>query len=240
MTAFRVESLRTPVFYPNQDLASFTIQALEVRSKTQPLLERTVIAITSKIVSLAENRLVPKNTVNKAELIRLEADRFLGDGPFGVALTIKHGLVIPSAGIDESNSENGSYILYPEHPYESASKLWSAVREHFHLHELGVILTDSHTHPLRRGVTGIGLAHWGFRATDSKVGQPDLFGRKLQFTHINTLDALACSAVYAMGEADECCPLALIEGAPVKFSDASSAEEIRIPLEEDLYRDWLV
>jgi F420-0:gamma-glutamyl ligase len=152
-----------------------------------------------------------------------------------VSLTIKHGILIPSAGIDESNSEEGAYILFPEDPYASAEILGSALRTRFGIRRLGIIITDSHTQPLRKGVTGIGLSHWGFRATKNYVGRKDLFGREIKMTHVNALDALAVAAVYAMGETDEQRPIAVLEGTEVEFTDATSVDEIRIPVEEDLY-----
>jgi dihydrofolate synthase / folylpolyglutamate synthase len=105
------------------------------------------------------------------------------------------------------------------------------------LKELGIIITDSHTQPLRRGVTGIGIAHWGFNAVQTRVGTRDLFGRELKMTFINALDALAVAAVFVMGEGDESSPLALIEGAKVQFkSGTSTPDEVQIRWEEDLYR----
>lgn len=40
-----------------------------------------------------------------------------------------------------------------------------------------------------------------------------------------------------MGEADESSPLAIISGAKVHFKDNSSAEELYVPIDQDLYRD---
>jgi len=52
--------------------------------------------------------------------------------------------------IDESNSETDQYILYPENPFVSAENLWQGLRKHWGVEKFGVILTDSHTTPLRR------------------------------------------------------------------------------------------
>lgn len=230
MSFLRAKAIRTSIFHPGMDLNSFLAAHLagEVR-------ERSVVAVTSKIVSLAENRFVPKDSIEKMALIRRESDRFLCETSHGVTLTIKEGILIPSAGIDESNSESGHYLLYPEDPFGSTKSIYLGLKKEFGLRELGVILTDSHTQPLRRGVTGIALAHWGIRATRSLVGEEDLFGRKLKMTHVNAVDALAVSAVYAMGEAGECQPLAVLEASDLVFQELTDPSEIRIPLEEDLY-----
>ncbi|RYG66695.1 cation:proton antiporter, partial [bacterium] len=75
------------------------------------------------------------------------------------------------------------------------------LRKEFSLKNLGVVLTDSHSSPLRLGVTGLSLAHWGIRGTQSLVGAPDIFGKELKFTSVNVVDSLATMAVFTMGEA---------------------------------------
>ncbi len=194
-----------------------------------------VVAITSKIVSLAENRLVARESVSKADLVRRESDRFYGEIGHGCFLTVKHGLLIASAGIDESNSAGGEYILYPEDPYRSARELWTQLREIWNVNELAVVLTDSRTMPLRRGVTGISLSYWGFRALRNLVGQPDIFGREMRMTQMNLADGIAGAAVMMMGEAAEQTPIALIEGMDLEFTPSIPPDEIGIPYEEDLY-----
>lgn len=225
-----VHPIATSVFKVGEELDSFLISHLR-----QISLEGKVLAITSKIVSLAERQVLAAAGISKQELIRQEADFYLGSGLHGVELTIKHGILVPSAGIDESNSENGDYILYPKDPYESAKKIWLRLREAFHLKSFGLIITDSHTLPLRRGVVGIALSHWGFQATRSLVDHPDIFKRPLKFTHVNVVDSLAVMAVFAMGEANEQKPLALIGDSGVVFTDSSSSSEIKINSDDDLY-----
>ena len=110
MNALTVQPVRTRVFRTGEDLADFIVEQVP----SQCVRERMVLAVTSKIVSLSENRLVPQNEIGKAELVKRDADVFLGEIGYGCFLTIKEGLMIPSAGIDESNSENGHYILFPE------------------------------------------------------------------------------------------------------------------------------
>ncbi len=155
-------------------------------------------------------------------------------------LTIKHGLILPSAGIDESNSATDDYILYPLDPYASAKKLGEDLRARSGFNKVGVILTDSHTTSLRKGVTGVGLAHWGFRAIRSEVGREDLFGRKLKMTAVNVLDALSVAAVLTMGESSEARPIALLQYDQIEFTSSTSPDEIKIPLEEDLYGPLLL
>lgn len=223
----QVESIETPIYEKATSLVDFISEHIKNFD-----LESKILVVTSKIISVAEDRLC-NYKVPKDQLVRKEADYYLGEIGYDVHLTIKHGLLIPSAGIDESNSVDGSYILYPENPANSCRLLCQELKSKFKLKNFGVILSDSHTTPLRRGVTGIALAHWGFAGVQSKIGDQDLFGRTLKYTSINWADALAASATALMGESNECRPLALISCDEIQFQDSSS--DVSIPLEEDLY-----
>lgn len=231
MNTLAAQSIRTRVFKPNESLVDFIVEHVD----SALVKESMIVAVTSKIVSLAENRLIDKSSVSKRELIIREADENLGEMAHGSFLTIKHGLFILSAGIDESNSESDQYILYPEDPFASAEKLWRDLRNAWGLNKLGVILTDSHTTPLRRGVIGLALSHWGFRGIRDLVGSPDLFGRRMKMTTVNVADSLAGTSTLLMGEADEARPLALLYGAGVEFVDHVEKTELIMPLNEDLY-----
>lgn len=227
----QVTPIQTQIFHCGDSLADFV--ATQVPATM--IQERIVIAVTSKIVSLAERRLVPRDSIAKDKLVERESDVFFGETAFGCFLTIKEGHFIPSAGIDESNSAGGDYILYPSDPFASARALHNCLRERWGLKEFGLILTDSRTSPLRKGVTGISLAHWGFRGVKNRIGTKDLFGRELKMTVINIADALAAAAVLMMGDGNESQPLCGLSGADCEFSEESSREEVRMPLSEDLY-----
>lgn len=199
-----------------------------------------ILVITSKVVSICQGRTIAKNAISKEELIKQEADLVIkSNNTYGVHLTIKNNILIPSAGIDESNGDD-VYILYPENIQAVAENLWDYLCKKHQLKNLGVVITDSHTTPMRRGVTGIALAWCGFAPLHSYVGMPDLYGRPLRMTHINILDSLATSAVFLMGEGSEQTPFAKISEAPkIQFLDRYPNNEekksVIIPVEEDLY-----
>jgi dihydrofolate synthase / folylpolyglutamate synthase len=212
-----------------------------------PLEEGSILAITSKIISLCQERIVLKESVDdKYTLIKQEADAYLSIAEksiYDIYLTITNDILIPSAGIDESNG-NGHYILFPKDIQKTATLIWNMLRQRDKVGTLGIIITDSHTTPLRRGVTGISLGWCGFEPLYSYIGKPDIYGNDLRVTQINNLDALAAAAVLMMGEGSEQTPLALITQAPrIQFlSRPPSIEEIRsvkIPLKEDLYAPLL-
>lgn len=231
-TGLHIHPIKTRIFRAGEDLLNFVDEHIP----DHRALDGAILAVTSKIVSLAENRRVPKSSISKRNLIEREAEVVLGEIGYGSILTIKEGHFIASAGIDESNSEDGHFILYPENPFASAERLCRHLRRRAGSDNVGVLFTDSRTTPLRLGVTGISLAHWGFRGLLNKVGQKDLFGSPLQMTKVNTPDSLAATATLLMGEADEAQPLALIRWENgLEFMPETDPQELRSRLEEDLY-----
>jgi len=102
-------------------------------------------------------------------------------------------------------------------------------------------VTDSHTIPLRRGVLGISLAHYGFVPLRDYRGMVDLFGRELKMSQTNIADALAAAAVVVMGEGNEAKPLCLIKDVPwIKFiakpfKSRKPFSSFEIKTKEDLY-----
>ncbi len=232
-----IKSIKTERVVGKQDLNNFVDKYLP------KLSEKSVVVVTSKIVSLCEGRIVKSDSIDKNKLVEQEADKIIQNPDAQddrIVLTYTYHMLIPSAGIDESNS-NGNYILYPQNPFSSVKSLWAYLRQKRNLKDLGIIITDSHTTPLRRGVTGISLAWWGFKPTCSYVGALDLFGKPLRVTHINVVDALAVSAVFNMGESSECTPLAIISDIPHIMFDSNehNITEIAIDPQEDLYRPLL-
>jgi putative folate metabolism gamma-glutamate ligase len=235
----RIQPIKTHAIAPGErDL-------LAVLDRYLPALpERSVLAITSKIIAICEGRVRPLAGTDKRQLIAEEAERYLEPDPkYGVSLTLKRDMLIATAGIDESNAD-GYFVLWPRDAQREADAIRSHLAQRFGLSEVGVVVTDSRTSPLRLGVTGVALAHSGFCAFNDYVGKKDLFGRALRMTKVNVMDALATSAVLVMGEGSEGTPLAVVEELPfVEFQPrAPSAEELaalRIALEDDLYAPLL-
>ena len=117
--------------------------------------ERTVLAITSKIVSICEGRVVKLGTVEKCTLIAQEADAFLPAAlnKYHTTLTIKQGVLIPAAGIDESNGD-GYYILWPRDPQQTANAVRAYLQRRFRRTHVGVIITDKQNHAATGGGHG--------------------------------------------------------------------------------------
>ena len=191
------------------------------------LSEGSVLAITSKIISICEGRFIDINKANKQDLIEKQSEFFLpsSESKYDITLTIKNNLLVPTAGIDESNAQD-HFILWPKDPQDTVNKIREYLRGKFNLKKFGVIITDSKTSPLRWGVTGIAIAHSGFCALNNYIGKPDIFGRQLKVTKSNIMDGLAVSSVLAMGEGEEQTPMAIINDLPfVKFQSRNPTKK---------------
>ncbi len=201
--------------------------------------DRSILAITSKIVAICEERVIKIGEKNKDDLIFEESDYYLFNENYNFPITIKNNILIGSSGVDESNG-NGYYILWPKDPQIGANKIRDYLMNKFKVKNLGVLIVDSKSTPLRRGVTGISIAHSGFKALNDYVGKKDIFGRTFKSEKANIADSIASAAVVAMGEGDEQTPLSLISDLPqVEFQkfppSKEELEELSIGLEDDLY-----
>ncbi len=213
------------------------------RYVSELLREEVVLAITSKIISICQKRVVYKTVCSKEELIKREADAVV-DVAHSICLTIKDNILIPSAGIDESNG-NEVYILYPKDVQKTALSIWNYLKTKHCIKHLGILITDSNVTPMRLGVTGIALGWCGFKPLYSYVGKQDLYSNPLKVTQVNLLDALATSAVLVMGEGAEQTPMAIVNGAPkVHFltrpPTVEEEKSVKISMEEDLYSPLLM
>lgn len=223
----KVRAVKTRLFREGDDLPAF------VRAHIPKLADGSVIAVTSKIVALAEKRIALAGSDEEREkLIRSESTLALATR--WVWLTLKDGMVMANAGIDDSNAD-GKLVLLPKDSYREAAKLRSELMKAYGLSELGVLVTDSRVLPLRAGTIGIALGYAGFRGIRDYRGKRDLFGRVFAFSKLNIADSLAAAAVLCMGEGDEQRPLAVIEEAPAAFRDRVRKDELFIPLADDLY-----
>lgn len=238
-----ITAVKTRILHPPKD------NLLKVISGSiEALPEESILVVTSKVVSIWQGRCIPASRIiDKDVLVMMEAEYYLPrDFVSGkwVMHTIKDNLLIPTAGIDESNAA-GHFILWPTNPKAVARKLHQWVRKTYRVKNIGILITDSHSIPLRRGVVGISLAHYGFESLKDYRRSPDIFGKALKVSQANVPDSLAAAAVFAMGEGNEQTPLALITKVKgVKFGtrrkpSKDAFSEFSVPIKEDLYGPFI-
>src|SRR3989344_5860840 len=200
-----------------------------VLDKIKNIKDGDVLLITSKVLSIHQGRCVkisPK--VNKLDLIKKETGNLvildhLAMGNF--YLTIKNDVLAFSAGIDESNA-NGYYVLLPKNINRLLKEIRAYLINKFKIKRLGLIATDSHSYPLRRGTLGISVGFFGIQPQKNYIGKPDIFGRALKYTKTNIVDALAAIAVHLMGEGNERVPIIIVRGADVQFTNKATYQKI--------------
>lgn len=235
-----VTPVKLPLLQPPQD------DLFEALEKTYiDLKENSVVAVSSKVVAIHQGLCVDfDSVVDKDELIKKEAQLYLERdlAPHGFIMhTVKNYMLVGSAGIDESNAKN-HYILLPNKPTKFAAELHAWLSQRFGIKNLGVIITDSHSVPMRRGTMGISIASYGFKPIYDYRGKDDLFDRELKLSLSNLADGMAAAATMVMGEGSEQTPVAIIEDAKkVEFIDGpyephDPFQTFYIDPEDDLYR----
>jgi F420-0:gamma-glutamyl ligase len=208
--------------------------------------EGSVLAVSSKIIALCENGVIPESETDKEALITQESDYYLPTSfnKYGYHFAIKNDTLAGAAGIDKSNGD-GFFVLWPKDSQKAANEIRKFLAGRFGLKKVGVVVTDSTSQPLRRGTIGQLLAHSGFRGLNNYVGRPDLFGRPFVSEQANVAAGLAAAAVLAQGEGAEQTPLCLISDFPlVEFVDRdptpNELAELYIPMEDDLFAPFLL
>lgn len=104
--------VKTRIVHPPKDDITDIIDSLDVK-------DGDIIFITSKILGLHEGRTVKTSETSKENLIHSEAEASFAyvnsANGFPINLTITQNILIPAAGIDESNAD-GYYCLWPKDP----------------------------------------------------------------------------------------------------------------------------
>ncbi len=225
----QILSIQTALFHEKEKLIPFLFQHLP------KLHDGDIVAVTSKIVALAQGRVVPSSPSEKKKWLKKEGTRMIKT-PWCFVVE-KDGRWCANAGIDESNA-NGQLILLPKKPFTVAESIQKSLRSYYHLKRLGVIVTDTRSIPLRAGTIGSAVGYAGFGGLKNYIGKSDLFGRKIKMTKSNVADALSGIAVLAMGEGDEQTPLVIIRNASVEFTRRRPIKkELLMSPQSDIYRE---
>lgn len=202
-----------------------------------PLMESDCLVVTQKIVSKAENRLVPldhSDFAARAEIIESESVRVLRRRGDLVISETRHGFICANAGIDLSNVDAGFAALLPVDSDRSARRIRDSVRAEAGV-EVGVVISDTFGRPWRHGLTDVAIGVAGIAAVVDLRGGTDDRGQELRVTEVAVADEIASAAELMMGKATGV-PVAIVRGLePSWFRDGSVRELIR-PAQEDLFR----
>ncbi len=224
---------------PGEDLAGVILGAATTDDGETLLQDGDILAVTSKIVSKAEGRVVRAADREQAisdETVRVVATR---EHPGGVTRIVENrqGLVMAAAGVDASNTPDGVVLLLPVDPDASARSLCAALRERTGL-RLGVLITDTAGRPWREGQTDIAIGAAGVAVLDDLRGTTDVSGRRLDATIAAVADEIAGAADLVKGKTSGN-PVAVVRGLGQLVLDAEDAAGARLlqrPSESDMFR----
>ena len=196
-----------PEFRSGDDLAVLIGDAVAAPDH-QGLQDGDILAITSKIVSKAEGRTVvaaDREDAITSETVRVVATR-------GMTRIVQNawGQVMAAAGVDASNTPDGTVLLLPENPDASAAALCAAWRTRFGI-RIGVVITDTFGRPWREGQTDVAIGAAGLRVLDDLRGTRDASGHELHVTQPAVGDEIAAAADLVKGKANGT-PVAVVRG----------------------------
>ena len=190
-----------------------------------------------KVVPSADAEIIGKRFHMRpkiAEIILRESDLIFG-GISGFVITSSDNIMAPNAGIDKSNTQNGTVVLYPNESYLVAEHLRRKFLLMYNVH-IGIIIIDSRLMPGRRGTVGVALSCSGIEPTSDLRGNKDLYGNALKVTFQAVADNLASIANLKMGEGSDLIPCVLIRDSNVKLTNRKVQEnEMTIPYEQCVY-----
>ncbi len=204
---------------------------------TMALLDGDLVVVTSKIVSKSEGRVVSvgPDDADKVRLVEGEARRVIRRrGTLRITET-HHGFVNANAGIDLSNTDEGTAVLLPVDPDRSARRLRGDIGRRLGV-EVGVVITDTFGRAWRQGVCDVAIGSAGVTALLDLRGTRDANGRLLEATEVAIADEVAAAANLVMGKAAST-PFALLRGLDASFLGAGSVagDLVRRP-HDDLFR----
>ena len=237
----KVTPIKTRALLPPQDDLLAVIDDIDLA-----FTEGSVLAIAAKVLAIHQGRTVPVPDDpeiyrgEKDALIKQEAEWYTKRDesmPFPRIFTIYEGTLCSSAGIDESNG-NGYWVLLPKKSEDFATSLRAALCQKYNISNLGVVIFDSRSFPMRNGTIGMTLGHAGFRAELDYRGETDIFGKTFVSERMNVADCLASAALLAMGEGNESTPLAVIQDIPhINFAENDSSEDFTLALKTTMEQD---
>jgi coenzyme F420-0:L-glutamate ligase/coenzyme F420-1:gamma-L-glutamate ligase len=225
-----------PEVAPGDDLAGLIAAALDAMGLV--LEDGDILVVTSKIVSKAEGRIVAASDREHAitdETVRVVASRA---HPGGITRIVENrqGLVQAAAGVDASNTPDGTVLLLPEDPDASARELCGAIRLSAG-RQVGVVISDTLGRPWRDGQVDAAIGAAGVLVIDDLRGSRDSFGHTLSVTQAAVADELASATDLVKGKATAM-PVALVRGLGrlvVESLDTPARALVRSP-ESDMFR----
>jgi coenzyme F420-0:L-glutamate ligase/coenzyme F420-1:gamma-L-glutamate ligase len=220
---------------PDSDLVEEFFQALDAGS--YELRNGDLVAVTSKVVAKSEGRVVAFDGTEEHKLALIDAQSrrvIRRRGTLRITET-HHGFVCANAGIDLSNTPDGTAVLLPTDPDRSAHRFRAEVRRRRNL-DVAVIVTDTFGRVWRQGVTDVAIGCAGIKAIVDLRGTSDANGRVLEATEVAIVDEIAGAVNLVLGKAART-PFGIVRGLdPTYFGEGSVQRDLIRTANEDLFR----
>ena len=231
-----------PEILPGMDLGLCISEAIQTSGWT--LEPNDILAVTQKVISKAEGRIVELPTIEPSpysaaiarrmskdprlvELILRESRRIVRMRGEVLIAETHHGFICANAGVDQSNVDGADTVtLLPKDPDRSARDLARSLG-------CGVIITDTFGRAWREGLVDVTIGIAGVPPLMDFRGQVDSYGRPLHVTTLAAADALAAAAGLTMGKLSRT-PAAIIRGFMWNETEATVNSLLR-PTERDLF-----
>lgn len=234
---------------PGDSLPEIILAALAARQ--MEIVAGDILVVTHKIVSKAEGRIVPLDSVRpRAEARRWAAAHKLDARVVELAMreavrTVRkkkgvfvsetaQGFVCANSGVDVSNVDGGcSAVLLPRDPDRSARQLARTMKSHLGF-DVPVIITDTFGRPWREGLTEVAIGVAGMHVFRDYRARRDPHGYRLRVSLEAVADELAGMAGLACGKltAEPAC---IVRGFAYKPGRGRARDLIR-PAKRDLFR----
>ena len=172
-----------------------------------------IISVTSKIVSKAQGQLRTAQDREQAiteQTVRVVATRARPDGHPLRIVENRLGLVMAAAGVDASNTLDGTILLLPEDPDATAREIRTEILARTGAN-VAIIITDTSGRPWRAGLTDMAIGCAGIDPLDDLRGQSDTAGKQLNVTVTAVADELAAATELVKGKTAGK-PLAAVRG----------------------------
>lgn len=235
--------------HTGDDVAALLLDALSCSGLQ--LAEGDVLVVKHKIISKAEGRVVPLESVRPSRQAAEWAARYKLDARVvelalrestrivrqenGILITqTRHGLVCANSGVDLSNVDGGqSAVLLPEDSDRSADELRRRLQERLRI-ALGVIISDSFGRPWREGLCEVAIGVAGLPPLQDYRGRTDRYGYELHASVEAVADELACAAGLVCGKLADT-PACIIRGFRFLPGEGRATHLVR-PASRDLFR----
>ncbi|GAA1685058.1 coenzyme F420-0:L-glutamate ligase [Microbacterium lacus] len=193
--------------------AQSDLVALIADAAGDTLADGDILVVTSKIVSKAEGRMIAaddREDAITAETVRVVASRTSESGHTTRIVENKLGIVAAAAGVDASNTPQGTVLLLPVDPDASAREIATGLRARLGV-RVGVIVSDTLGRAWREGQTDAAIGAAGVHVFEDLRGATDAEGRPLVVTMPCVADELAAATDLVKGKATRL-PVAVVRG----------------------------